>query len=84
MKSNYLITGGTGFVGSNIIRSLVEKGERVSLIARNKNLNWRLSDLSKKVDVYEGEITKPSIGNIVNKIKRTTETRNTKNICPLK
>lgn len=69
MRNNYLITGGTGFVGSNVVRALVEKGEKVSLIARNKNLNWRLSDISKWIDIYEAEITDPSIVKIIKKIK---------------
>lgn len=69
MKNKYLITGGTGFVGSNIVRTLVKRGEKVSVIVRNKKLNWRLNDLIKDLDIYEAEITDPSIANIINKVK---------------
>jgi len=69
MKNTYLITGATGFVGSNIVRSLVNKGEKVSVITRNKKLNWRLSDISSKIDIYNSDITSPSIGIILDKIR---------------
>lgn len=69
MKNRFLITGGTGFVGSNIVRTLVKRGEKVSIIVRNKKLNWRLNDLIKGLDIYEAEIMDPSIANIINKVK---------------
>ncbi len=43
---NYLITGGCGFVGSNIAARLIEKGERITLLdnlsrfGSGHNLEW--------------------------------------------
>ena len=69
MKNKYLITGGSGFVGSNIVRSLVEKGERVGVIVRNKKLSWRIEDLVSKIDIYESDILSSSLEAIVKKIR---------------
>jgi CDP-paratose 2-epimerase len=46
MKNNYLITGGCGFVGSNIASTLIKRGEKVVLldnlsrIGSDENLRW--------------------------------------------
>src|SRR5258708_39079861 len=52
---NVLITGGLGFIGSNLARSLVELGSRVTIIdclLPNYGGNWRnLAGLEKKVKV---------------------------------
>lgn len=55
-KNNYLITGGTGFVGSWIVKKLVEKGESVSLLVRNVNLNQRLESVKEKISVYQCDL----------------------------
>lgn len=68
MKNKFLITGATGFIGANITRFLVEKGENVSIIARSKKLNWRLADISSKIDIYESDIQNPSLEKIISKI----------------
>ncbi|MGA9637011.1 TIGR01777 family oxidoreductase [Flavobacterium sp.] len=39
MKKNILITGGTGFVGQNLARLLIEKGFSVSILSRTKKSN---------------------------------------------
>ncbi|HBB76896.1 MAG: hypothetical protein A3J18_02540 [Candidatus Levybacteria bacterium RIFCSPLOWO2_02_FULL_40_18] len=53
MKNKYLVTGATGFVGSNIVRALIKKGEKVTIITRDKKLNWRLRDIIKEFDVHQ-------------------------------
>ena len=69
MKNKYLITGATGFIGANITRDLVRKGESVSIIVRDKKLNWRLSDISSKIDIYKSDILSPSLETIIDKIR---------------
>ncbi len=65
-----LITGGTGFIGSNLVRKLVKKGEHVSIIVRDKNKNnWRLKDIEAKLDIYECNLLSESLKDLVNKIK---------------
>ena len=46
-----LITGGTGFIGANLLRYFLSKGYEVSTIVRNQSNLWRISDLTKYVDM---------------------------------
>lgn len=56
--ARYLVTGGAGFIGSNITKRLVEKGETVRIIdnlatGRMKNIEPILS----KIEFYRGDMT---------------------------
>ncbi|MFH0771034.1 MAG: SDR family oxidoreductase [Candidatus Omnitrophota bacterium] len=56
MKS-YLVTGGAGFIGSNIVGELVKRGERVRVIdnfsfGKRENINGFLN----KIELIEGDI----------------------------
>lgn len=50
-----LVTGGTGFLGVNLVRQLVERGERVRLLARSAGS--RLGLESDLVEFVRGDIT---------------------------
>lgn len=69
MKRKFFISGATGFIGSNIVRKLVEEKEEVHLIARNKNLNWRLADIESFLHIYECDILNSNLKKILDKIK---------------
>lgn len=69
MKSTFLLTGATGFIGSNIVRELVKQKQRVAVITRDKKLNWRLKDIASKLGVYEYDLLSNSLGNVVGKIR---------------
>jgi nucleoside-diphosphate-sugar epimerase len=71
MKDKYFITGGSGFVGSNIVRALVRNGEHVALLVRNKMLNWRLSDLKDSLTIYDGDMLHTNFASVFAREKPT-------------
>lgn len=53
----YLVTGGGGFIGSNLVRALVERGERVRVLdnfATGKRSN--LTEFAGQLELLEGDI----------------------------
>ena len=71
--SPILITGSTGFIGSNLLRRLVNQNETIHIIIRNKSNLWRIHDLLDKVSVHYLDITnKQRLNKVVKKIKPMT------------
>lgn len=59
MGKKYLVTGGTGFIGSALVRALVSQGASVRCLDNN----WRgtpenLKDIKDRVEFVEGDIRK--------------------------
>lgn len=54
----HLVTGATGFVGSHVVRNLVEKGERVRVLVRPGRSLRNLAGLT--VETAPGDLTDPS------------------------
>lgn len=71
MKNKILVTGATGFVGSWVVRNLVKNNEDVSILVRSKKVNKRLSDITSKLNIYEGDLQSSELNSIVDKIKPT-------------
>jgi len=69
MQNVYLITGATGFIGTNIVRQLIKQEQGVAVIVRDKRLNWRLNDIASKLDIYECDLLSNSLGDLVEKIR---------------
>jgi nucleoside-diphosphate-sugar epimerase len=44
-----LVTGGTGFVGANLVRHLLQHGHDVGLLVRETHDPWRLEDIADRV-----------------------------------
>ena len=56
-KKKILITGGTGFIGSNISRYLVKKGHKVTIFDNNfRGKHSRIKDIDKKIKYIQGDI----------------------------
>ena len=57
MKKKIFVTGGTGFIGSNICKYLVNIGHKVTILDNNsRGKNRRIKDISKKIKFIKGDI----------------------------
>ena len=56
-KKNFLVTGGTGFIGSNICKLLIELGHNVTIYDNNSRGEFkRIKELNNKVKFIKGDI----------------------------
>jgi len=71
VNKKILITGGTGFLGSNLIRSLIESGNKdIHIFIRNNSNIWRIKDILEKLNVYYVDILdKEKVGKIIAEIE---------------
>lgn len=52
-RKTFLITGGTGFLGSNILKHMIGRGDELIVLKRSlSNIN-RISDMAKKLVLYD-------------------------------
>ncbi len=51
-----LVTGGTGFVGANLIHRLIKEGHEVHLLVRPGYKSWRIEDIREHLHIHMGEI----------------------------
>jgi nucleoside-diphosphate-sugar epimerase len=51
-----LITGATGFVGSNLVRMALKEGSDVHIITRTKSDKWRIDDVSTYITDYNSDL----------------------------
>ena len=52
-----LITGGLGFLGSNLAESLVEKGHDIVLVSRSDRKKQNIAGFAEKVKIEYGDVT---------------------------
>jgi nucleoside-diphosphate-sugar epimerase len=65
-----LITGASGFVGSNLTRRIVRMGFRPHIIIRQNTECWRIADILGKVSVHRLYLEdKPSLLRLVRRVK---------------
>ncbi len=53
----YLVTGGSGFLGGEVTRRILEGGGKVSTISRDEGLLIKLKQLYPEVEIYTGDIS---------------------------
>ena len=51
-----IVTGATGFVGSNMVRKLLQQGATITALIRPGSDRWRVSDLSQDLTFFEGDL----------------------------
>src|SRR5262245_54008426 len=57
----FLVTGGTGFLGSGLVRGLLREGGIVrSLDDDSRGARGRLEDVASKVELVQGDVRDPS------------------------
>lgn len=56
-KKIYLITGATGFVGSCLLRRLINTNERVHIILRKQANPWRIKDILNKATIHIADLS---------------------------
>jgi nucleoside-diphosphate-sugar epimerase len=62
----YLVTGGCGFIGSNLVQALIGRGERVRVVdnlstGRQENLASLLAARPQQLELWRGEIDDPDL-----------------------
>lgn len=58
----YLVTGGAGFIGSNLVHALLERGEQVRVLddfSTGRRVN--LADVLPQIEVIEGDLADPDV-----------------------
>ena len=56
MTKRALVTGGTGFVGANLVRRLLADGHEVHLLVRGAHNPWRLEEVRDQVTLQEADL----------------------------
>ena len=56
-KKRYLVTGGTGFIGSSLVRRLVHEGARVRVVDNDlRGRQTRLADIAKAIELVNCDV----------------------------
>src|SRR3989344_1629541 len=56
MNRKVLVTGAGGFIGANLVRSLLRRGNEVHILSRPKSSQWRLKEVKSKLRPHNVEI----------------------------
>ena len=61
-RKRYLVTGGTGFIGAAVVKSLLKSGHAVRILDNNfRGRERRIEDVSNDVEMIEGDIRNPAV-----------------------
>lgn len=73
MKKNFknlrvLVSGPDGFIGSHLVRELLNLGAKLYCVVEPKSSLWRIEDIRDKVTIIEYDICSPKLKNEIKKI----------------
>jgi dolichol-phosphate mannosyltransferase len=60
-----LVTGGSGFVGANLVRRLLADGHEVHVLLRPGHAPWRLEEVRTDLRVHAVEVADPGVADVV-------------------
>jgi len=63
-----LVTGATGFIGSNLTRELLRRGVEVHIISRHKRTPWRLKDVYDNIKLHKANLLDDDLSILIRKI----------------
>jgi nucleoside-diphosphate-sugar epimerase len=70
MAMRYLVTGASGFVGSNLVRRLVTAREEIHIIIRSHSNLARLADIATQMTVHTADIRdRGEVSGVVQKVR---------------
>lgn len=70
MAKKVLLTGTGGFIGANLARALLARGDQVHILSRPKSVLWRLSQIKQKLKRHNVEIDdRPGILKLIKTIQ---------------
>ena len=49
--NNYIITGATGFIGSNLVRVLLKNNSKITIITRKNSDYSKILDIKDKLNI---------------------------------
>ena len=55
--ARYLITGASGFVGSNLVRELIDNNNELTILIRDDSDLWRINDLLPKIQTIKTDFS---------------------------
>lgn len=65
-----LVTGATGFVGANLVRTLIQKNYQVDILKRKDSPIWRIKDIISKLNPHDVDLLeKKTLSKLLQKIK---------------
>jgi UDP-glucose 4-epimerase len=50
------VTGGTGFIGSSLVRKLLDQNVEVAILLRSTSNTWRIEDILHKTEIIHGNL----------------------------
>src|SRR3989344_5516528 len=57
MSKKVLVTGAGGFIGANLVRVLLARGDEIHVLSRPESSHWRLTQIKEKLEYHNTQIS---------------------------